>query len=75
MLSQNKQILHHLKSNGSITPIEALNEYGCFRLAARIKDLRDEGHNISTNIVYYDNQYTKSFACYTLINMAEANNG
>ena len=70
MLSQNKQILHYLKSMGSITPIVALNEYGCFRLAARIKDLRDEGHNILTEIVYNDN---KKYARYCLIN--EVNNG
>lgn len=70
MLSQNKKILHHLKSNGSITPIEALNEYGCFRLAARIKDLRDEGHNILTEIVSNDG---KKYARYCYIN--GANNG
>jgi len=70
MLSQNKQILHHLKSNGSITPIEALNEYGCFRLAARIKDLRDEGHNILTEIIFNGG---KKYAWYCYIN--EASNG
>jgi len=70
MLSQNKQILHYLKSMGSITPIVALNEYGCFRLAARIKDLRDEGHNILTEIVSNDG---KKYARYCYIN--EASNG
>jgi hypothetical protein len=39
-------ILRHLRTYGAITAIEALNEYGCFRLAARIRDLRLEGHLI-----------------------------
>jgi hypothetical protein len=28
--------------------MEALNRYGCFRLAARINELRDQGHDIVT---------------------------
>lgn len=47
-MSQSKQILKHLEDGNSITPIEALSLFGCFRLAARVKDLRDEGHNIHT---------------------------
>lgn len=31
-----------------ITPLEALNMVGSFRLAARIKDLRDQGFDIET---------------------------
>ena len=52
----------HLQSGRSITPIEALNEYGCFRLAAHIEVLRREGHNIFTHMV--DNG-GKKFAKYT----------
>lgn len=51
MESQNKQILEYLKNGNSITPIEALNLFGSFRLGARIKDLRDGGHNIITELV------------------------
>lgn len=36
----------HLLRGESITPIEALNAYGCYRLAARISDLKSEGLNI-----------------------------
>ena len=49
-MSQQTDIIRHLKQR-PITPIEALDQYGCFRLAARIKDLRGLGHNIETNIV------------------------
>jgi hypothetical protein len=64
-MSQTKEILSHLERVGSITAIEALNEYGCFRLAARIKDLRDAGHNIYTDNVDLPNG--KTIAKYTLI--------
>ena len=45
-MSQKDSILQHLVSHQQITPIDALNEYGCFRLAARIYDLRLEGFDI-----------------------------
>lgn len=44
-------ILQHMKTYGSINPKEAENEYGCMRLAARIKDLRNRGVEIETEIV------------------------
>lgn len=46
MKSHNKQILAHLKKGNSITAWEALNLFQCFRLSARIYDLRDAGHKI-----------------------------
>lgn len=48
--TQNRKILAHLKSK-PITPLEALNRYGCFRLGARIYELRNRGHNIKTEMV------------------------
>lgn len=47
-ISQEDAILNHLKSGKTITPIEALNLYGSFRLAARIASLRQQGYNIVT---------------------------
>lgn len=46
-MSQCDDILAHLK-RGPISAIQALESYGCFRLAARIKDLRGQGHDIET---------------------------
>ena len=46
-----------------ITPIDALNKFGCFRLAARIADLRKSGHNIWTDSMTKDG---KTFASYSL---------
>ena len=49
--SQAKNILAHLQQHKSITPLEALNQYGCFRLAAVILNLKKDGHNIVTHII------------------------
>ena len=44
--TQRAQILNHLQSGASLTQCEALNLYGVGRLAARIQELRAEGHDI-----------------------------
>jgi hypothetical protein len=65
MKSQNKEIKNWLETGNSITPIEALNLFGCFRLGARIHDLKNKfGLNIKTEIVEQDK---KRFAKYSLI--------
>lgn len=43
MESQNKQIKAYLEEGNSITAIQALEKFRCFRLAARIKDLKETG--------------------------------
>lgn len=63
--SQNKAVLAHLEQGKTITSIEALNLYGCFRLGARIHNLRESGYNIKTNMV---KQGEKRFAEYSLDN-------
>jgi len=64
MKSQNKEIKKWLETGNSITPIEALNIFGCFRLGARIHDLKNKfGVNIKTEIVESGN---KRFAKYSL---------
>lgn len=40
------KVLNYMKENGNITALEALNEIGCFRLAARISDLQKLGYHI-----------------------------
>jgi hypothetical protein len=46
--TQKRMIINHLRGNGDITPKDALELFGCFRLAARIAELRKEGWDIST---------------------------
>jgi hypothetical protein len=50
-MSQETEILSTLQSGRSLTSIQALQEFGCFRLAARINDLRYAGHKIITEMV------------------------
>ncbi|MEK5756579.1 helix-turn-helix domain-containing protein [Acinetobacter variabilis] len=47
--TQLQHILNHLKQFKTITPIEALEHYGCFRLSAVILKLRDAGYDIVTH--------------------------
>ena len=49
--SQVRLVLEHLISRGSITQMEAVDEYGCYRLSARVADLRDKGIGITTIMV------------------------
>ena len=53
--SQNSLIKGWLLNGYSITQLEALTQCGCFRLAARIADLRDKGLNVVTDMVTLEN--------------------
>lgn len=66
--SQASKILEHLKQGNTITPMEALNLFGCFRLGARIWDLKDEGYNIVTET---EENEGKRYAKYKLITEAK----
>ena len=61
-MSQEDKILAHLKRYGSITPITAFEKYGCFRLAARIEEIR-RVVQVDTEMV---KQNGKRFARYRL---------
>lgn len=52
--SQNKAILGFMRRWHCITPMEALQTCGCFRLSARIYDLREQGYGINTEMVEID---------------------
>lgn len=51
-LSQRDQVLKHLREVGPLTPLQAFGVYGIFRLAARIEELRLDGHDIDTVLRY-----------------------
>ena len=63
MESQNKQILAHLRSGRSLNPLQALEHFGCFRLSARIYDLKKSGIEIETHRGYKNDKF---FAIYAL---------
>ena len=62
--SQSAKVLYHLENYGSLTAIEALELFACFRLAARISDLKEAGHDIQMEMKKMKNG--KKIAVYSL---------
>ena len=62
--TQSAQVLYHLEIYGSLSAIEALELFACFRLAARINDLKEAGHNIQMEMKKMKNG--KKIAVYSL---------
>ena len=62
--SQRENILEYLEIGNKITPLEALYQFGSFRLSAIIFELRQEGFNIITHKKKVDK---KTFAEYELV--------
>ena len=69
--TQKELCLEYLNKHGSITALEALGGFGCFRLAAIIYKLREDGYVITTDI----NDGKKKYAIYTLIREGEEQDG
>ena len=68
-MTQTQTILEMLK-RGPVTAIDALSKCNCFRLAARIKNLRDAGHDITTHNITLPSG--KVVAQYTLNQLKKA---
>lgn len=63
--TQRSKVKKHLESGLPITPIDALEKYGCFRLAAIIHDLRhDDDMLIEKELI--TNKYGTKYAKYSL---------
>lgn len=71
-MTQNEMILLHLKQHGSITPLDALGAYGCFRLSGRIFELRSMGYDIET---VNETKDGKTYARYFLKGELKENDG
>lgn len=67
-ITQCERILRHMKDYGSITSLEAVNEYGIMRLASRINDLKAQGIAIVSEVRTGKNRYGEDthFAVYKL---------
>lgn len=61
--TQTEEIVNALEAGEAITALDALKRWGCFRLAARIGELRQQGYNIVTNKINRDG---KNYAEYRL---------
>ena len=69
-VTQKSKVMSHLQSGQSITPIDALERYGCFRLAAIIHTLKhDYGMDIKTELI--KNKYGTKYGKYTLAKLNE----
>jgi hypothetical protein len=68
-MRQVDEIRQALLDGKSITPLDALRDYGCFRLAARIDELRRQGYCITTEFAHHNG---KKYASYRLISKGNA---
>ena len=66
--AQKEQILQHMRNVGPITPLDALRKFQCFRLAARIDDLRRDGWLINSTMV---KRGEKRYASYSLAHVRQ----
>ena len=58
-MNQKEQVLQYIRDFGSITPAEAFNDLGVYRLAAVIFKLRMDGYKIMTIKEGKRNRYGK----------------
>ncbi len=57
MVSQKKMVLDYIREFGSITPIDAFRDLGVTRLAAKIFELKKDGHDIEKVIETSKNRF------------------
>lgn len=67
MENQTKMIKAHLDQGNSITAIEALDMFRCFRLASRMHELKESGYPFMKEMVTVGNG--KRVAEYTKVNL------
>ena len=56
-MSQCERIISNIERFGSIDPMSALVDIGVFRLAARVNDLKKDGHCIKSEMVTVQNRF------------------
>lgn len=56
-MTQSERILRHMDDYGSITGLEAVNEYGIMHLASRISEMRQAGIEIIGETETSKNRY------------------
>ena len=64
MEAQTEQIYEALMDRRELNPQTALREFGCFRLAARIHDLRDRGIRVRTRMA---KRRGRRYAAYSIV--------
>ena len=62
--SQEEKILAALRAGASLTALDALEQFGCSRLAARMNRLKNKGHEWTREFI--TNAYGVRFARYRM---------
>ena len=58
-VSQCDRIIEYMQKHGSITQLEAFIDIGCWRLASRIYDLKEQGYSINRERITVKNRYNE----------------
>ena len=61
-MTQRNDILTYLQSGRSLTPLKALDLFGCMRLGARIWELKAEGYDIEARTLDVGGKYVASYS-------------
>lgn len=57
-MTQCDKVLRYMQTHKrGITPLQAMEQFGCMRLTSRIHDLRQMGYEISSTMVEVKNRY------------------
>lgn len=56
-VKQTELVLMYLKQYGTITPVDAMREFGIMRLASRISDLKRAGYRIESRMKQSNNRF------------------
>jgi hypothetical protein len=61
-MTQTAQILNYLLTGESLTPLDALQRFHCFRLGARIFELRQQGEPIKSELVEVNGKHVSRYS-------------
>ena len=68
-VTQCERILKYIEEQGSISQLEALETFGCMRLASRMCDIKRMGYRVTKTMEKKKNRYGEpiSYARYSVI--------
>lgn len=61
-MSQAERVLQYLEDGNTITTLNAFKELGITRLAARVHELKRDGHNVKKNTISVTNRFDEKCA-------------
>lgn len=59
-MTQNPMIIEYMMKFGSITPLQAMQDLGCMRLASRISEIEKMGYVIGRETIKVKNRFGKT---------------